>query len=247
MRKCLSSLIVVVAGAGLAMSSRAEAYTIDTTTLGNWVGVYGGDGYEIPYYDGLNASNLSFASPPSYITGFAGPGYGSYSPTNNSAVGTNAGQYDDANTPNARLEDPSADNTNTTEGAYNASTVGGNSDQQVGFTLTADKSFLFSYYEPFTGGGNATFTLYQDGVAIDSPLAVTGEGILGSKDWYKYSLSGVTGDTFVLAMQSNDQGEAFTPLIYTFGSSASSVPEPASLSILGLGSLALLGRRRRAC
>ena len=52
--------------------------TIDTTTQGNWIGVYGNDGYILNDYLGTSSQYIATASPsndlvslPSYISGYS--------------------------------------------------------------------------------------------------------------------------------------------------------------------------------
>ena len=64
-------LLIVMAFA-LVLSAPAwadivPAGTLDTTTLGNWLGVYGSEGYILAAFDGVGADRVSL---PSYISGY---------------------------------------------------------------------------------------------------------------------------------------------------------------------------------
>jgi hypothetical protein len=226
----------------VSMTSAARAAAIDLATKGSWIGVYGADGYILNSFDagGIGTYNPvastanDRAALPAYITSYS---YNS------------AQQYvwdADSDSDPRGVQDPASPADRRSATSFN---IG---NWSMDFVLNQPKNFLMSVYffdqDFFTSGTNgrdvtadvngADFTTINNGAA-DGSFAADNNYQNGA--WVNFSLSLPAG-TFTLHIVQNN-ALASNATISAVAFDALPVPEPASLSLLALASLALVRRR----
>ena len=111
----------------------------------------------------------------------------------------------------------------------------------IGDNIGQDAILVANYGGNTAAEGNSQRTLYN---GLDNTDRLSAEGSVPFVN-FTFVADGVT-DSISFALDVPEWNDSrFTPL-NGFSLSVTPVPEPASLSLMGLGALALLGRRRKA-
>ena len=210
---------LIVLGLVFAMSAPSWASIIpagteDKTTLGNWLGVYGSEGYILPAYDGIGRDRVSL---PSYISG-----YGL----------TNVTMYVwQANSPSPQgLLDPAGTGNRVEACWYSPDPF----VWSVTLTPTETKEFRLGLY--MLDPENArTETITLSGAGLTGTDQV---GPIFPGTWMVYDVSATAGQDIIVTF--NRVGGANAVLsAMTFDP----IPEPATLGLLAAGGLLSLRRR----
>ncbi len=219
----------------LLAASAASAATIDSTTQGNWIGVYGGQGYILNAYNGGgNGNYLGAASPandtvslPSYVSSYS--------------YGSGAQQYvwatGDPATTTKDLQDPA----NPT-GPRNAATAFNGTDWSMTLNLSHAEHFNLAVYaldyDNFNGR-DITVSVGSDSARINGS-----NGYLTGA-YAVFDVNAGAGP-LTIDIHQNAGGGSNSTISGVFFTAYT--PEPSALALGSLGALGLLvAVRRRRC
>lgn len=211
----LSAVLIVAFAASLA-----SAATIDTTTQGNWIGVYGSQGYILNDYNGAGSD---VAALPSYISGY------SYSGSTNHYVW-------DASTSDTRaLKNPA----NPSGPRVAATAYDGNYSVSLNVSHTA--SFNVSVYGLDWDSTSRDVTLTVGGSSVDLNNSTPVVNAYHNGEWVTWSVFNAPVGTLPIDITYNSGANAVISAI-TF---QAYTPEPSSLVLCGLGAIGLVVAARR--
>lgn len=209
-------------------------------------GVYGNDGYTVGIYDASN-NKTQMSSLPSYVSDTTPIVHnGQYGRTaindpTNPANSINLAGWFAQGGPNYLYPNWIANPTDPTTRTWDEMT----------FTLSKDASFVLTLLVP--GPASNTFQVAQHGVrSADADSGLHSIALVSdmSPEYMFFNISGKAGDQFtVYGMVGIDQDPRVTggcdaELFLNGVAFESAVPEPASLSLLGVAGALVLGRRR---
>ena len=229
----LAAALIVVC-AGLAPST-AAAGTVDSTTSGNWVGVYGSQGYILPSYGGAFANpadpSLDTKSLPSYVSSYSyGSGFFQYVWDLNNPSNVTNSRYpqDPANVPGPRT----------------AATAANGGDGTITLNLNHSVNFQMEVYgldwENFQGGRDITITVGSASVRLDGA-----NGYYTSGAYAIFDVDALAGPLTINIANNNTSSN--TTISGIFFDRGILTPEPSTFVLGGLGAvgLALAVRSRR--
>jgi len=156
-----AALAVLACATGAALGQALP--TLDTTTQGSWIGVYGNDGYLLPAF---TPGTTDVWSPPSYVAGYSWPGASRY-------------QWNGATAEVRAVVDPSNPANRKAACAY------GNGSFTLTLDLSQPASFDLSFY---LLDWDAPFTRTQQ-LAVPGYQTVNASGY-SQGHWYTYAVSG---------------------------------------------------------
>jgi len=215
---CLLSVAVAVAAlAGAANADVVPAAAVDTATQGDWLGVYGSDGYILFSYDTTSGDRVVL---PSYVSGIGVAGASRW-------IWDNPDPTGDVRA----LQDPLSPSDRVAACIYS----GGGAP-----TVTID----CLQTDPFR---LAVYMVDWDTYDRQELLDINGGGLSGTDTvgdfhagkWYVYDVDPSAGATVTVAMY------AVTGVNAVMSAMAfDPIPEPATLTLLALPAAALIRRRR---
>ena len=224
----------------LGAASSAHAATYDNTTKGSWIGTYGGQGYVLFNFnrtgDGQHNAPATQAqdmvSLPSYISSY------SYSPTAEQYI------WEDGTADVRAVQDPA-----NPAGPRKASTSFSNGDYSITLNVTQAAQFRLGVYAlDWDNYQNRDIILDVNGEQVnidnlddnDTPNDAAGDYTNGT--WALFNINATGAGPLTITVRDNQPNGSNNVLsAMTFDV----IPEPASASLIGVGALGLLARRRR--
>jgi len=192
---------------------------VDTTTQGNWVGVYGSDGYVLFSYDGSGTTATDRVSLPAYVSGISD----SY-----------AGRWvynADADSDVRAVQDPLDTTQRVAAVIYS---WGG--DPSVTIDCSQTGKFRLALY-----------MLDWDSAGREQSVGFVGGGLSGTDTvsdfaggkWYVYDVDPSAGASVTVTLYTDTGPNAVLSAL-----AFDPIPEPATLALLALPAAALIRRRR---
>ena len=237
----LHALILV---GGLAATAQAQTTfdSYDTTTQGNWIGVYGAAGYTlndyyrvspdiVPPQQNLNNQPIDAAfdavSLPTYVSGYA------YSASAKGHL------WQSGTTDLRALQDPA-----NSGGPRNAATAYDGAGYTLTLTLSEAKQFTLGVYalDWDSTTRDTTVTVGGAPAQVDNtanPAQGTDDNVFNKGTWLLFDVDALAGPLTINVANNNPASNAVIS-----GLTFDPVPEPGSMALLGCAALGLLGRRR---
>jgi hypothetical protein len=211
-------LTSLLAASAVFAASVTFAATIDTTTQGNWIGVYGQGGYILNAFD----SGVDRAVLPSFVSGY-------------SSTPTSQYEWASGTSDSRALQDP-AHPSNASD--RNAATTYGSS-----FTFTVDVSkatdFNLSVYalDWDSSGRDVTLSVNGDAVRVNNTTA----GLLNAYhngEWVTWNVNAPVGPLTIDVTYNSGANAVISAVMFS--------PEPSTFVLGGLGVVGLFVAARRS-